>query len=141
MIGRVYFDGDVQLYLVAGEVEVLQKEALEGVLVRVEKPKRQGSVSLSINDRRSNEGGAGIGSDGSKYIGVLDDFHIDVFLGTPFYRLLLERGIVGLRWGLRDGSKIRIADLSKTEDYTDRSVADGLEFYKTNRGNLGDWLA
>lgn len=135
MIGGIGDDADIALYLNAEELRKLPDETIEGVLVKFSRPKRQGTVNISINDKRSNENGYGIGINDDQYWGKQDDFHIDVFMGTEWYQCVVERGVIGLRQRMLDGSKITVYDRSRM-DGVDRVTADTLEFYRDNKERL-----
>lgn len=135
MIGRIGIQADIELYLEAEELEKLQNETIEGVLVKIQKPKRQGVVSVSINDARKSENGLGIGIDDSGYWGVQDNFRLQVFIGTEWYQKLRQRGAVGLRQSMMDGSTINVFDRSRL-DHMDELYAEQLEFYRDNRDRL-----
>ncbi len=119
----------------AEEVKKLQTETITGVLVKTQKPKRQGTISVIVNDERQNEDGSGIGVDSSKYWKVKDDFHVAVFVGSGWYQQLLERGVVGMRQRMLDGSKITIYDKSKLE-FVEAMRAESLEEYRDNKERL-----
>lgn len=135
MIGGIDHKADIDLYLEADELERLAHGTLEGVLVKIGRPKRQGTVSISVDDARKNEKGCGIGIDDKGYWSVLDGFRVDVFLGSEWYHELRERGVVGIRQGMRDGSKIHVYDRSKISGIDTLGVKN-LEFYRDNREKL-----
>ena len=137
MIAGIDSQADIELYLEPKELERLANETVEGVLVKTSRPKRQGTINISINDSRKNENGIGIGIDDSRYWGVADDFHVSVFMGSEWYRELMERGVIGTRQRMRDGSKIHIYDRSQL-DGIDFSASETLEFYRDNKEELTD---
>ncbi|MDO8660750.1 MAG: hypothetical protein Q7K43_02580 [Candidatus Woesearchaeota archaeon] len=139
MIGGIDQQADIELYLEAEEVKRIQAEPITGVLVKIEKPKRQGTISVVVNDARQNEDGFGIGVDSSKYWKVKDDFHITVFVGSEWYQQLLERGVISMRQRMLNGSKIHIYDKSKLE-FIHAMRAESLEEYRDNKERLRDEL-
>ena len=132
MIGGIDSQADIDLYLEVEELERLPHTTIEGVLVKTFKLKKQGTISLSINDVRKNENGSGIGLDDKQYWGVKDGFRVDVFMGSEWYQELKERGVVGIRQGMRDGSKIKIYDRARLDSWGVMD-AENLEFYRDNK--------
>ncbi len=139
MIGGIDQQADIDLYLEADEVERLPNGTIEGVLVETRKPKRQGTIAVSVNDSRKNENGFGIGIDDKGYWKVQDGFRVNVFMGTEWYQELRERGVVGMRQRMRDGSKIHIYDRSRL-DGIDSMHVEHLEFYRDNKEKLSEDL-
>lgn len=139
MIAQIDYQADIDIYLEKEEVIELstKKKRLEGVLIRIFKPKRQGTISLSINDKRKEESGFGIGIDDNKYWKLKNDFHIDVFMGSEWYSKLVNEGKVGLRQRMLDGSKIHVYDRSKLSRL-DNSNAETLEMFRDRRNALLD---
>jgi hypothetical protein len=136
MIGGVDTKTDISLYIDKDELERLSNQTIEGVLIRVGRPKMQGTVTISINNERNRENGSfGVGLDASRYSGFLDNFHIDVFIGIEWYQELVEKGKFGTRHSLRDGSKIAVYERSVLETI-DRFVPENLDFYRDNRDRL-----
>jgi len=135
MIASIDHQADITLYLEAEEVKKLGSQRLEGVLVKIQKPKRQGTICLSVNDARKNENGSGIGISDKGYWGVQESFCIEVFMGTGCYKILRERGRIGLRQRMLDGSKVNIYDRSKLGGI-DAMGAENLEFYRDNKERL-----
>lgn len=135
MIGGIDHQADIDLYLDAGEISRLSHSRIEGVLVKSHLPKRQGTVSISVNDLRKMENGFGIGINDKKYWGIQDGFHIEVFIGSEWYRVLAAKGSVGTRQRMRDGSKIRIYDRSKL-DFIESTGVKNLEHYRDNKVSL-----
>ena len=135
MIGGIDHQADIDLYLEAEELERLPNETLEGVLIKIRKPKRQGVISISINDERKMENGFGIGLDDKQYWGVQDNFRVDVFIGSKWYQELLQRRVVGTRQKMKDGSKIYIYNRSMLDGINLRG-AKHLEFYRDNKERL-----
>lgn len=139
MIAGIDPQSDIDLYLEADELAILSTGTLEGVLIKTIKPKRQGKITLSVNDARKNENGFGIGLDDKRYWGVEDGFHLDLFMGSEWYKQLQEERVIGLRSRLRDGSKIHIYDRSKL-DCMEATRATDLEFYRDNQERLPDYF-
>ena len=135
MIAGIDNQVDIDLFLEAEELEKLSAKTIEGILIKVLKPKRQGTISVSVNDSRRNEQGFGIGIDDSKYWGVKDGFHVDVFVGSEEYQIIRERGRLGIRQRMLDGSKIHIYDRSRL-DGIDKIGVGTLEFYRDNKDKL-----
>ena len=139
MISGIDHECDIDVYLEAEEVERLPNEVLEGVLIKVRKPKRQGKTYISVNDSRSNENGFGIGVYDEEYWGKKQGFKVELFMADIWYKELRERGIVGLRHRMRDGSKVHIYDRSKLSKI-DESWPEHLEFYRDNKDRLHEDL-
>lgn len=137
MIGGIDHQADLDLYLEAEELARLPEATIEGVLIKTHKPKRQGIICISVDDLRKNEKGYGIGLDDKKYWGVQDGFRVDVFLGTEWYQEIQERGVIGLRSRMRDGSKITIYDRSRLDSMSAIRV-ENLEYYRDNKERLPD---
>ena len=74
MIAGIDHQADIVLYLEVEEVDKLGSEMLKGVLIKTQKPKRQGIIHISVNDDRKNEKGFGIGINDEKYGGVQEGF-------------------------------------------------------------------
>lgn len=92
MIGGIDFQADIDLYLDAEELERLLNATIEGVLIKIQEPKRQETISISINDARKNENGFGSGLDDKQYWGIQEGFRVDAFMGSEWYQELQERG-------------------------------------------------
>ena len=135
MIASIDNQAYICLYLEAEELKKLENETIEGVLIKILKPKRQGAISISVNDKRKYENGLGIGIDDSRYWGVKDNFHLGIFMGTEFYQELSKKGVIGLRQRMRDGSKIHIYDRSKLNGI-DEIYVETFEFYRDNKDKL-----
>ena len=135
MIAGIDSQADIDLYLDPEELRRLSDSKIEGILIKTERPKRQGTISISFNDARKNENGFGVGLDDERYWEAKDNFHIEVFIGHEFYRDLVERGRIGTRQRMLDGSKIHIYDRSRIDNVTAMS-AETLEFYRDNKERL-----
>ena len=129
MIGSIDHKADIELFLEAEEVERLKDETIEGVLVKIQKPKMQGTITLCVNSAD------GVKIDDKQYWGVKDGFHLDVFMGAELYQQLRQRGIVGVRQRMRDRSKIHIYDRTRLQGM-DAIRAEHLEFYHDNKEKL-----
>lgn len=135
MIASIDSQADICLYLEAEELKKLTNETIEGILIKILKPKRQGVISIFINDKRKYENGFGIGIDDSRYWSVKDNFHLEIFIGAEFYQELSKKGVIGLRQRMRDGSKISIYDRSRLNGIDEIHV-ETLEFYRDNKDKL-----
>ncbi|HJW96631.1 MAG TPA: hypothetical protein VJ485_00535 [archaeon] len=141
MIGGIDGKADTFLYLDSEEMQRLPDETIEGVLVKIHKPKRQGTVYLSVDDSRKNENGPnGIGVDDKGYWGVQDGFCVRFFMGTEWHRELQKKGRIGTRLRMRDGSEIHVYDRSRL-DGMDAGAAEYLEFYRDNKERLPEDFA
>ena len=134
MISSIDSETDISVYLTADNVEQLSKGTIEGVLIEIASPKRQGTLRISVNDKRKNENGFGIGICDKKYWSKKQDFHLDVFVGNDYYGILKERGRIGTAHGIRNG-KIILYDISKV-DGIDAYTVKSLEFYRDNKEKL-----
>jgi len=140
MIAGIDSQADIFLYLDKKELERLLTETIQGVLVKRERPKRQGTISISINDARKREQGSnGIGIEDTKYWKVRDGFHVDVFMGSEWYPQLQEQGMIGTRHRMLDGSKIHVYDRTKLKGLEIINV-EGLEHYRDNKDKLLDFM-
>ena len=92
MIAGIDEQADIAIYLTHEEAERVARETLVGVLVKWHKPKRQGLISISVNDARKMEGGFGIGVADKGYWGIQDGFCIDAFMGTYEYQEFMRDG-------------------------------------------------
>ena len=48
MIGALYSDGDIEVVLEGDELSRLEKEALEGPVIRIRQPEQQGRLTLPV---------------------------------------------------------------------------------------------
>jgi hypothetical protein len=135
MIAGIDKQADIDIYLTAEEVSGLKTSIIQGVLIRTDKPKRQGTIAICMNDSRKMENGLGIGIDDKKYWGIAEDFHINCYIGEEFYRQLRANKRIGLRHQMLDGSKIDVYDRSGLQG-TDIMRPESLEFYRDNRSRL-----
>ena|SRR3989338_6477688 len=139
MIGGIDSQVDIDLYLTVQEVGRLATEVLDGVLVKIHCLKRQGLVRICVDDVRAYVKGSGIGIDDKAYWNVQDDFAIDLFMSEQLYHDLLQRGVVGTRHQMRDGSKVTVRDVSRLSGL-ERLGLETLEFYRDNKDRLLDRL-
>ena len=137
MIAGIDSKADIELYLKIEELTRLEKEKIEGILIIIERPKKQGTIYISLNDSRAYENGFGIGINDKGYWGVQNDFCVEVFIGTGYYSQLVETGRVGTRHRMRDGSKIHIYNIDKLDRSELRSV-ENLEYYRDSKDTLPD---
>ena len=131
MIGLIGSDCDISVFLEDEEVPRLGKEVLEGVLIKFYKPKLQGKVYLSVNEKKKNYQGAGIGVEDKNYWGKKDGFEVELFMGSEFYKELEATGVVGLRHKMLDGAKVKICKRSE-----DEPLVEHLEHYRDNKEKL-----
>lgn len=129
MIAQLGSDVDIVVYLAKEEVVRISKEIIEGVLVRINDPKRQGILKIIVDDKKAREKDYGIGVELN-----LKETSAEIFVSDSFYRDFLERGRTGTRYG-HIGSKISLLDLSRCNSM-DKIHAEQLEFYRDNRGRL-----
>ena len=117
-------------------MENLPKKPAVGVLVKRDHPKRQGRITISINEKRSTENNSGgIGVDHSGYWGKKDGFEIEMFLSNSWYQMLRERGSIGTRHNMYDGSEVQVHDKSRI-DSMGLSSAESYEWYRDERDRL-----
>lgn len=136
MIVGIDEQADVDVYFTPDEILQLSKcTTLEGVLVKIRAPKRQGIISVQLNERRANERGSGIGVSDKGYWGVQDGFRVELFIGSYFYEQLIQRGKVGTRFRMRDGSEVCLRDISRIDSMA-KSAAEHLEYYRDNKEKL-----
>lgn len=124
MIGS--YDGnqyDISIYLEADEVNRLETETIEGVLIKENNPRRQGTISLSVDNTINKD---------EFIVNLKKDFRIDVSIGANWYQKLINNGYMGTRYdGL--GSKLDIEDKSRS---TELDFCQMLEFYRDNKERL-----
>ena len=136
MIGGINKELDIEVFLDAEEVKKLQDEVLEGILIKWNKPKQQGTVQLSIEDGRSTERGFGIGVVDTGY-GWDSVGKFELFMSKQYYAVLREQGVVSIRYGIGFGSKVEVYNKSKLED-SDELRVQNLEHYRDNKDKLPD---
>ena len=135
MIGSIDEECDISVYLKHDEVKKLKTQTLEGVLIKIRHPKLQGKVYLSVDDKKKTYQGCGIGVEDKNYWGKKEGFEVGLFMGSEFYQELEERGVVGLRQRMRDGSKVHIYDISR-RDEMEKAHVEHLEHYRDNKEKL-----
>ena len=59
MIACVDSEKDITVYLTDKEVDDISNRVVEGVLVRLHRPKQQGKLYISVNNERKNENESG----------------------------------------------------------------------------------
>lgn len=133
MIGRITYQSDISIYLYPGELATLPRGIIEGALVKPQNAKTQGLIRLSVNEKRENENGIGIGIDDKKYWKVEDNYIIEVFLGPCYYDRLIERGKVETRQSMQDGSKVEVIDTARIDCHLE---IEDLEWYRDNKLNF-----
>lgn len=132
MIAGVDYQTDISIFFQEGEVEALSKgQRIAGILIRTDKPHEQGLINTQVDNNKKNLNGFGIGIDDKKYWGIKEDFELDIFIENDYFRLLQERGRIGTRHSLRDGSKITL--YNNLDDFSTRNIVDDLEFYRDNK--------
>ena len=136
MIGSIDEQADIDLYLEKEEVNQPLNKIVEGVLIKIHKPKKQGTISISLNDQRKNQNGFGIGVEDKDYWNKQNNFHIDIFIGSEYYEILKNKGRIGTRQRIRDGSKINVYDLSKFKEGIEQENFDYLKYYRDNKDKL-----
>lgn len=132
MIASIDYEWDVNLYFSPEEIIELENgNTLEGVLIKIHNPGLQGEIYVCVDDKRKNENGYGIGLIDKNFSrSTCGD--INVFIGDYYFKLLKERGKIGVRHSLLNGAKINLMDISKI-GALEKSSKDTLEFYKENR--------
>ena len=123
MIAAINWQADLAIYLNGDEIERIGIWVVEGVLIRRNNPKRQGKIHVSVNDKRKDENGFGIGVDDRVYWGP-EDFELYVFVGNEYYKMLRERGRAGSRTRMIDGAQV---DLYSRAGSIEDSAAKELE--------------
>lgn len=112
MIAGINYQADIDLFLEAEEVKRLEAGTIEGVLIDRDKPKRQGTITISVRPEKW----IGVKVEGKDYWGVKEGFRVEVLLEVSYYKELRERGFLGLRHRMLDGSKINIFDRSRLKE-------------------------
>jgi hypothetical protein len=131
MIGLIGSDCDIRVFLEDAEVPRLKKEVLEGVLIKFFKPKLQGKVYLSVNDKKKNYQGIEVGVEDKNYWGKKEGFEVELFMGSDFYKYLVANNSVGTRHKMLDGAKVRICKRAE-----DELLVEHLEHYRDNKEKL-----
>ena len=140
MIGSINKEIDIYVFLEQDEIKKLKINKLEGTLIKTDKPKQQGDVLVSIDEKRKNESngqGIGITEEGRSYntVGTFE-----LFIGEEKYEELVEDGLIFSRYNTT-GKKIWVLDRSRPkrwENVADELWPKKLEFYIKNRDKLPD---
>ena len=111
MIGGIDSKYDITVFLQAKEIERVSNEVLEGIIIKIEEPEKQWPLFVSVNDKRSYDGGYGIGVQDNRH-SQDSDKKIELFIGNEWYQRLQSAGAVELRHGTH-GSKVCLSDASK----------------------------
>lgn len=134
MIAGVDYQLDISVCFQPGDLEaVLKGEEVAGILIRTNRPHEQGHIKVQHDDERKNLNGVGIGIDDTQYWKREQDFELGIFIGDYYLDLLQERGRIGTRHSLLDGSKITLHNLN---DFDTRNMIADLKFYKDNQENF-----
>lgn len=133
MIASVDRDRDFDIYLTHEEVEKITHCVVDGVLIRLHKPKQQGKINICLCDDKRNLNGFGIGIEDNWPWANLEG-EVKIYVGDSFYEDLVENGRTGTRYG-HMGSKIHLYDCSRI-DFTMKAGFEHLEFYRDNREKL-----
>lgn len=111
MIAEISSNSDIDVYLDEEEVERLKVETLEGVIIRISHPEKQGLITVSVDDKRTREIHPGVG--------VLNNWHqmknngeVHVFLEQYHYERFVEYGRTGDRYDWM-GSKVSLFNRKK----------------------------
>jgi hypothetical protein len=129
MIAQIGSDSDILVYLSPEEIKRMVAERIEGALVRIDSPKKQGILGIIANEAEARKDDYGIR--------VELDVRIpeaEIFVGDFFYNDFLERGKTGTRYGVM-GSKITLRDISRL-DGLDAIHLEQIEFYRDNKDRL-----
>lgn len=133
MLASIDSQKDIEVFLLNNELHLLQNQTIEGTLIRIEQPKIQTTLNLSLNEKRSYERGTGIGFDISKYYNPTSV--LDAFMCNELYQDLKTTGQTSTRHQLRNGSKIEIYIIETIRSLT-KIRYENLEFYKKNKNNF-----
>ena len=95
MIAGIDHEADIDIYLEKEELENLENGTILGILVKRHKPKRQGTISICVDDAKKELNGIGV--DDSEYWKVKDHFHIEIYMGSEWYSSLITNGKIGTR--------------------------------------------
>lgn len=137
MIGSIASNADIMVYLQEGDLERLANERLEGIIIRSHKLKSQGIFYFSIDESLKNLNGFGIGIDDSNYWGVKNNFSLKLFISMEYYTTLCDKGKLGIRHRLSDGSHIDVCDWSKL-DSMELNNMEQIQFYHDNKDKIPD---
>jgi len=126
VIASINPEYDVSIYLSLEDIAQLTSYRLEGALIRLHDPRKKGLLTLEINDARNHERGFGIGFNADRYRNISDNFVLEVFLGSNFYKCLAKQTVVTNRHNLKDGAKVHMYP----DDPRHESVIEDLEYYR-----------
>jgi len=134
MIAGVDSQTDISVCFQEGDLTAISKgKEISGILIRTSRPHEQGYIRVRHNNKRQNLNGFGIGIDDLRYWKIKKGFELKVFIGNYYFDLLKERGRIGTRHSLCDGSKITLYNLN---DFDTRNMIADLEFYRDNQENF-----
>jgi hypothetical protein len=114
MIGSIDKSWDVNLFLTKKEVKQLKEVTLEGILVKLDIPKIQSPVIISVNKDPKNYI---VNASGAQLTEWKDDRYI--FLISEITHKIIETGSGVIEWrytGGLDGSKFRIVNTGKYKE-------------------------
>ncbi|MFA5749901.1 MAG: hypothetical protein WC895_01620 [Candidatus Shapirobacteria bacterium] len=132
MVAGVDYQTNISIFFKQGEIEALSKgQKIAGILIRKNNPHQQGLINVQVDNDKENLNGFGIGIEDKKYWGIKENFELDIFIGNYYFGLLQERGRIGTRHSLLDGSDITL--YNNLDDFNTRNMVDNLEFYKDNK--------
>lgn len=129
MIASIDEYRDIKIFLDPVDLEVLQRKRIEGVLVKMLEPEKQGIIGLSFNQERVKRTGQNVEVDTSGFFVAESNFCIDVFIGEFRYQEILTTGKSETRYFTSSGSKIEIYDRTRLEDFNLNMYAEDIEFY------------
>lgn len=133
MIAGIDRQLDISICLKEDEIKSLSEgKKIAGILIRTENPYQQGIINTQICDDKKNLNGFGIGIDVKRYWEIKEKFELDVFIGNEYFSCLQERGRIGTRQTLRDGSKISLYN-SDINNFEVNILTSDLEFYRDNK--------
>jgi len=124
MIAGINNNADINSYLEAEEIERLPRETIEGVLIDIRKPKRQGTLTISVG------GEGGIKVDDKDYWVTEEGFRVVAIMTPRHYQELRERAMIGVR--IPDKGKFHVYDLSRLDTWRATEVKN-LESYRDNK--------
>lgn len=133
MIGSIDAKRDIALYITQEELCALPEKTSSGVIIKFHKPKQQGTVELSLDDKLAFRSGYGIGAEARDLkrdtIGA-----VQIYLSHELYTKLKEHGSTGSITSLGNGSTVQIYDLSRRP--TQHSHVEQLEWYAQMKDKL-----
>lgn len=132
MIALIDQNWDISYFLEKNEINKLKDQALEGMLVSVDKPNKQGTTNISVIYGRCNVrtfNGIGVSSVGSSPNSLGE---IKTLLNDFWFKELQRTGKVGLRQWVFDGAMIEVYDRSRLKGVKP-NLAALKEFYHNNK--------